>query len=189
LIQRPNAWAKIWQFFLPLVLIWASAGLTATLDLIESRVKSRPPISAGVIGMLTAGLLILAGYNAWHDHPGFKPVLGSVEQSTIYFNSHLQQNDIVVVAPTDDAPLWYYFYKYDLSQEYFRRDVPFKRAYVLVNSDQDQSIENVLKQRGPDAGFLDRSTTYLVDSWGTLDLYSINANWQAVCSAYNLVCP
>ncbi len=189
LVQRPNAWAKIWQFLLPLVLIWAGAGLVGGLKWIETKVTSRIAIVVSGTGAIVVGLLVLAGFNTLQDHPGLKPIQGPVEQSAVYFTTHLQEKDIVVIAPIDDAPLWYYFNKYGLSEEYFRRDVPFKQAYVLVSRDQDQTIDTVLKVRGPDAGFLDRSTTRLIESWGNLDLYSIEADWQAVSKAYQLVSP
>jgi len=185
-IQRPNPWAKIWQFLFPLLLIWSAAGLVAALQWIQKRIATNIPLAAIGAGMMIAGLAAMAAVNAVRDHPGLRNEPGPVEQAAIYFDARLTKDDIVVIAPIDDAPLWYYFYKYDLPQETFRRDVPFKKAYVLVSRDQGQTLDDVLSVRGPDRIFLNMSTLAPVAAWGSLELYSIDANWEAVSKAYQL---
>lgn len=187
--QRLNAWPKIWQFLLPLLIIWASSGLVGGLEWIQRKVRSRIRLADSGVYLAIAGLAALGAVNAIRDHPGLRPVIGSVEQAAVYLDEHLADQNIVVIAPVDDAPLWYYFYKYDMSQEYFRRDVPFRKAYVLVSRDQGQTLTNVLDMRGPDRGFLDLNTSVLLETWNQLDLYSIDADWEAVSKAYQLGIP
>jgi len=184
LVQRPNAWAKIWQFLFPLLLIWAAAGLIGALQWLQIRFAQKIPLAHIGAGMMTAGLVAMAAVNAVRDHPGLRSAPGTVEQAAQYLKAHLTADDILIIAPVDDAPLWYYFYKYDLPQEHFHRDVPFRRAYVLVSRDQEQTLDGVLDLRGPDRGFLKMDTLRLVNTWGELELYSIDANWDAVSQAY-----
>lgn len=189
LAQRPNPWAKIWQFLFPLLLIWSAGGLVGGLGWLEDRLKTRFPIVRVGTALLVFMLVALAGINAVRDHPGLRSRIGPVEQGAIYFSKELREGDIVVIAPIEDAPLWYYFYKYDLSQEYFRRDIPFQRAFVVVDRSQSQTLSQVLEYRGPDRGFLRMDTARKAASWGELDLYVIDANLNAVSKAYGLEAP
>jgi len=56
----------------------------------------------------------------------------------------------------------------------------------LVSRDQGQTLDDVLSVRGPDRIFLNMSTLAPVAAWGSLELYSIDANWEAVSKAYQL---
>ncbi len=189
LALRLNPWSKIWQSLFPLLLIWASAGLVAGLQLLEKWLRTRAPLSAIGAALAIAGLAALAALNAVQTHPGLRSVTSPVEQAAIYLQAQLTEDDIVVIAPTDDAPLWYYFYKYDLPQNHFRRDIPFKKAYVLVSTNENQTLQHVLEYRGPDPGFLMMNTTRREAVWGSLELYSVEADRQAVSNAYQLAEP
>ncbi len=189
LLQRLNPWAKIWQFFFPLLLVWSAGGLVGGLGWLQGRLKARIPIVKTGMGLAFLALIALGGINAVRDHPGLRSRTGPVEQAAVYLSSELSEDDIVVIAPVDDAPLWYYFYKYNLSQEHFRRDIPFKRAFVFVSRNEDQTLSQVLDYRGPDPGFLGMDTARQVAVWGDLELYAIDANWEAVTQAYHLKTP
>ncbi len=43
IIQRPNAWSKVWVFLLPLVILWSAAGLLGGVGLVG---KGRIPVSS-----------------------------------------------------------------------------------------------------------------------------------------------
>lgn len=186
LVQRPNPWAKIWQFLFPLLLIWSAGGLAGGLAVLQSRIKSKFSLQKGGAVLAVLALTVTAGVNTYNDHPGLRSQPGSVEQAAIYLSSHMNADDIVVVAPIDDAPLWYYFYKYDLSQDRFRRDIPFKRAFVVVSRKDGQTLDQVLEYRGPDPGFLRMETARSVAELEGLEIYAIDANWAAVSKAYQL---
>ncbi len=186
LALRPNPWPRIWLSLYPLLLIWAAGGLVAGLQFLQKRLRVKAALASAVTTLAIAGLAALAAVNAVQSHPRLRSEAGPVEQTAIYLQGQLTQDDIVVIAPIDDAPLWYYFYKYNLSQDYFRRDVPFRKAYVLVSTNEDQTLQHVLDYRGPDPGFLLMSTTRREAAWGPLELYSIEADWQAVSKAYQL---
>jgi hypothetical protein len=186
ILLRVNAWAKIWLFLLPIVLVWVSGGLAGALKLMVGKLKTRLPVTSSVVGLAVILLFIFSTLNSVQDHPDLRSIPGPIENAAIYLKDSLQPEEIVVIAPVDDAPLWYYFYKYDLPQKHFRRDIPFRKAYVLISRDQDQTLDQVLRERGPDRGFLDLTTTDYLSTWGSLDLYSIDSDWQAVSKAYNL---
>ena len=55
LVQRPNAWARMWVFLLPLMLIWAAAGLLGLLEKMHPKILVRLPLAAIVFGLALSG--------------------------------------------------------------------------------------------------------------------------------------
>lgn len=179
-VQRPNPWAKIWLYLLPLMLIWAGAGVTALLEALSRLLKQPANFNRILIGILTASMLAGTVIYVVQQAPLGERRYGAVEQSLRFIQPQLQSGDLVIITAPEDAPLWYYFYQYNLPREILRRDVPFQRAFVLVSTDQDQTLDQVIRERGPDYGFFDFSTVRRLASFGHMDVYLIEANHQAI---------
>jgi hypothetical protein len=52
ILQRPNALAKVWLFLLPLVLVWAAAGIVSLLVKIRLKFLRNLPLAVVVVGMV-----------------------------------------------------------------------------------------------------------------------------------------
>ena len=186
LIQRPNPWPKIWLALLPVVLIWCAAGwmapwLVSRRGLGENRLASAGTWAAGV----SVAIVLAAGafYSLTAGPAAAQP--GPVEQSVLYLRAHLVAGDVVVVSPPDDAPLWYYWRYYKLPEIYIQpKNQRFQRAYVLVNQPFEQTIEQVIRDRGPDIGFVRLDTARLVQSFGDDNLYEVGPNNEALDKAF-----
>jgi hypothetical protein len=187
LVQRPTAYEKTWFFLLPFLLIWSSAGLISLLEVLFTKMKFRTQAVNLSAFFLAGTLLFTAGRFTLTSLPGLKPYYGPVEQSVRYLQSSLQEDQVVVVDANDDAPTWYYFYKYGLSQQALRRDIPFKSAYVMVDSAQGQTLESVVKNRGPDMVFFDWPTEKIAAKFGDIQIIWVEADHQAVQKAYSQV--
>ncbi len=110
---------------------------------------------------------------------------GPVEQSVQYLRAHLVAGDVVVVSPPDDAVTWYYWRYYKLPEIYIQpKNQRFQRAYVLINHPFDQTVEQVIRERGPDIGFVRLDTARLVQSFGADDLYEVAPNNEALDKAF-----
>jgi uncharacterized membrane protein len=186
LIQRPNAWARLWLFLVPLVLTWCAAGLIGLSRLLDSRLKSPTAFTSAFSAVLIIAMVTGSAVRTLQVFPGLKSEYGPVEQAAIYLRDHLADQQIVIVTSIDDAPLWYYFYKYHLSQELFRRNIPFRSAYVVVSTDRKQTLASVLKARGPDPVFMDMPAAHLVAQFGPIDLYQVPSRWETVKKEYHL---
>lgn len=150
IVQRPNAWGKIWTYLYAPLMIWASAGLLALLkDLSVWRWKA--PTFQAVIAL---GALVLAllngGLYALLVAPNVTEVK-EVERSVTYLKEHIKEGEIIVISPPNDAAFWYYAKRQQLPENtYFSyKDFEYTRGYVLVSPNYDQTIESVLKERGP----------------------------------------
>jgi hypothetical protein len=170
LIQRPNAEARFWSFLMPLMLLWAAAG---TLGLLQKvRVKGIP-LAAPVIGLL---LVYGFWYCSWllPQLPSLWAGHGKQEEAVIFIQSHLQQDDMIVVSPPDDAPIWYYSELHGIPETYFNnKNASFKRAVVLVDSQWDQTLQWVVDDRGPGPGQLDIASAHLLKNIGTIQVFEI----------------
>lgn len=188
-VQRPNAYARTWHFYFPLLSIWAAIGLTMVFSgrtISLPRVGKRPVTL--LLALVFAVLFFVNGVSyVAQQYPYAKKGEGRVEQAALYLKTQLQPDDIVVITASDDAPLWFYFEKLGLDRDYFSRSRPFHRAFVVVTtSDKNQSLNFVIADRGPDPVFFDWDTTQKIHSIDDLDVYLIEANHTAIQNEYGL---
>jgi hypothetical protein len=181
LLQRPNPWPKIWLALLPVVLIWCAAGWIAPWLVFRPGVSRLANWAAG----LSIAVVLAAGAVYCLTAGPVAAQTGPVEQSVLYLRSHLTAGDVVVVSPPDDAPTWYYWRYYRLPEIYLQtKNQRFQRAYVLINLPFDQTVEQVIRERGPDIGFVRLDTARLVQSFGADDLYEVAPNNEALDKAF-----
>jgi hypothetical protein len=181
LLQRPNPWPKIWLALFPVVLIWCAAGWIAPWLVFRPGVSRLANWAAG----LSIAVVLAAGAVYCLTAGPVAAQTGPVEQSVLYLRSHLTTGDVVVVSPPDDAPTWYYWRYYRLPEIYLQtKNQRFQRAYVLINHPFDQTVEQVIRERGPDIGFVRLDTARLVQSFGADDLYEVAPNNEALDKAF-----
>ncbi len=183
-LQRPNPWARIWFFLVPLMLIWATGGVTYGIMVISRRFENS--LRARRVLLTLLSIILLAGSVAHvvQHAPLGERRFGAVEQSLRFIQPRLQTGDLVIITAPQDAPLWYYFYQYNLPRDLLRRDVPFRRAFVLVSTAHEQTLEQVIRERGPDYGFFDFSTAQRLTSFDHMEVYLIEADHQAIDRYY-----
>lgn len=189
LVQRANPWPRLWFFLVPLVLIAASAGLAAWASALHQRLiprlrLDRALLTGWALVVLASGAIFAAGIAPFGEKR-----YGDVEQSVQYVRQNLRQGEIVIITAPEDAPLWFYLQHYGMSSEILRRDAPFTGAYVLVSRAHDQTYPQVIRERGPDAGFFDYATVRLADRNGSMDVYWIESNHDAIRRYYGGASP
>lgn len=167
LIQRPNAWSKVWVFLLPLVLLWATAGTVGLSNIIK--LKKLPLAGLGVGLMLALGI--------WHaawlapQLPGLWQAQGDEETAVLFVKGAAGEGDKLVVAPPDDAPVWYYAELHGLNGIVYGSDPVFARLFVLVDPGEGQTLETVLAERGPGPQAVNLTSCGLMDTSGKLQVY------------------
>jgi hypothetical protein len=170
IIQRPDAWAKVWLFLLPLMLLWAAAGTVELLVKIQLKFLRGLPL-AGIV----VGLALLAGiqHAAWLAPQ--LPVLwagrGSEEKAVLFVQSQLRDGDLIIVAPPDDAPVWYYSELHGINNTHLDPHMAFDRAFVLVDTVEGQTPASVIAERGPEPGMVNVGSCDLLDTFGKIQVY------------------
>ena len=144
-VQRPNAWSKVWVFLLPLALLWAAAGLLGWAG--KHTWKSLP-----ISSVLVLLAILPFAWRAAHlapELPDLWAMRGDEENAVLFVQEHLQGADFLVVAPPDDAPVWYYAELHGLRERVYGGASAFDRLFVLVNPAEGQTPATVLAERGP----------------------------------------
>jgi len=164
IIQRPNAWAKVWLFLLPLMLLWASAGTVGLLEKVRLKFLRGLPLAVIVVG-----LALLAGiqHAAWlaPQLPELWAGRGAEEKAVLFVQGQLQDDDLIIVAPPDDAAVWYYSELHGIMNTHFDPLIAFDRALVLVDLVEGQTPASVLEERGPDPALVDVESCHLLETF------------------------
>jgi hypothetical protein len=173
LVQRPNAWSKVWVFLQPLFLIWAAAGILGPLQKINLRfMRGYPPATIVFCLALLGGLLQAA--QLIPQLPGLWTIRGNEENAVLSVKSRLQTGDLIIVAPPDDAPVWYYSELHGIPVASFdTRSSDYKRALVLVDPVEGQTPASVIAERGPESETLDVKSALLLNTFGKIQVFEV----------------
>ncbi len=154
LIQRPNAWAKVWTYLFAPMMIWGSAGLLAVVKLLPIRIGDRLHLGsllsgAAALALLAAGLVYgienFPNQNGTHE----------IEAAAVFLSSRLAPTDRIAMDYPLDVTFWYYARRHDIPQDYFFNipGRPYDHVYVIVNPNFDQTVYTVLETRAKDGVF------------------------------------
>ena len=173
LVQRSNAEARFWSFLMPLMLLWSAAGAFGLLQKVRIKVPPGFSLAAPVF-------ILLLAYGFWHAFwlmpqlPSLWKGRGKVELAVLFMQSHLQESDIIVVNSPDDAAVWYYSDLHGIPGSYFNvKNKPFRLALVVVDTQWDETLPNVLADRGPAQGQLDTASAQLLVKINTVQVFEI----------------
>ena len=96
------------------------------------------------------------------------------ENIVLFIQSHLQQDDLIVVSSPDDASVWYYSDLHGIPGAFFNTDnSTYKRVLVLVDTQWRQTLPWVLADRGPDEVQLDTESAHLLGTIGTVQVFAV----------------
>lgn len=170
LIQRPNAWSKVWVFLLPPMLLWAAAGLLGW----AGKFKWKSLSISGVVILLAMLPLAWRAGVIWHELPTLWSLRGDEENAVLFVQPLLSGEDKMVVAPPDDAPVWYYAELHGLYDSLYQRDSAFDRLFVLANPAEGQTAATVIAERGP--ALAESPPCTLLETIGKLQIFACLVN-------------
>lgn len=200
--RRPNLWPRTQIYLFPFLFVWGTGGIAnlgGTLAGHWLRNGGKLPSGAafdragrGLRLALWIVLLVpalqrtarIAAIGSPHE-AAIHTVLqreGRAEIGTerkidgIYF----------VVAPEDDAAIWYYADLHGIGKRFFDRNRPFRTVYVYVNpvnegTEEPRTVEDVVERYGPGAAFLDWETRETVfERLPEAKLFRFDANERVI---------
>ncbi len=169
-VQRYNAWEKVWVFLLPFMLMWASAGLMGLLR----KVRFSFSFEFSLAAIIALVLILVSLWSTTRLLPRLPNLLaqhGDVENAAIFLKNNMNDTDLVVVDWPDDSPFWFYFLQYKIKNDHFDKRIPYERAWIVVNPPDNQTITSVLADRGPDYPPLNLEAVQLINQMGTRQLF------------------
>jgi hypothetical protein len=172
-VQRPNAWSKVWVFFQPLMLIWSAAGILGILAAVRLKFLRGLPLAAFVVTLALLGGIRQA-VQLVPQLPGLWAIRGNDEKAVLFVQSRLQEGDLIIVAPPQDAPIWYYSELHGIPDASFDiHSSTFQRALVLVDLANGQTPASVVADRGPESVALDVGSAHLLDAFGKMQVFEV----------------
>ncbi len=186
-ITRPVLWPRTQLYLLPFLIVWGAGGLVFAAERLMQRLSPRAvQISCA---LLSAALLIPAAIpqfahavkNAHPDDPRLDAVRTVMQDD--------MEKVLFVVAPGDDADLWYYAYSLGAPDSLFDKKLPFRRLYVYVDPVNESynaptTLEDTLSRFGPGGNFILMDTQQTLMERSDAVLYKYQANEHAVEKAY-----
>ncbi len=148
IVQRPNAWRKMWIWLLVLLLVLAAAGWVALVDWLSRRKSRSEKLTAHLVQIGLIGLILVA--LPWAVQKGKQLAQPAApERTAVWIAEHLDAGGAVIADGMDAPPIWYYLLRAGGKPEWFdklnqRESIP--QAFVVVNtSDPNQSLESLLR--------------------------------------------
>jgi len=179
LVQKPEVFSRMWVWLLPLFLMWSAAGIAGLLDLIPRPKRQGMKPSAVSAGIGFAAVCAFTFLPLIRQPINHYPEPGDAESTALHFKEILQPGDVISVTFPIDAELMYYTQIHGIPHSYYYRpkdaDRLFQRAFLVVCRQCEQTVEDVLSSRGPDASRLDLSTLNIESDFGVYTVYRIPA--------------
>ena len=191
--QRSQPVSRSWIMLEPILYITLAAGLLAPLQWLDQSRPSRWSAAAIGLGILMTVMLagnVIRASSVYINTAGDKG-MGEVEKTTLYLKGQLTGSDIVVVAPPDDAPFWYYFRLHEIPGYYIYgvKVRSFSRVLVPINHLDDNnhdrmSVEKSIHDRGPDLGFINLDSDQIIQQVDGIDVHQLYPNQSALIKQY-----
>lgn len=186
LVMRVNIYPRFVSFFLPLLIIWIAAGWVGFSSWLLQRLHLPGKVFQTILLLTLAGIVVTTVVNVIHQpYAGFHKK-GDIEKLALYLQENLREDDLVVVSPPHDAKLWYYSRLINLNMDHYKRELPFFRAFIVVDPTYGETVESVLIERGPELFFFDLSRTRVVFQSGMVTLVECIPDPDLIRSEYNL---
>ncbi len=173
ILQRPNAGSKVWVFLQPLMLMWTAAGSVGLLEKIRPRILGGLPVAGVAFGLVLGAGLLQAG-RLVPQLPDLWAIQGQEEQAVLFIREQLQGDERIVVAPTLDAPIWYYSELHGIPDATFdTNSQDFQRLIVLVSLSRGQTLASVISKRGPTSRNVEMDTARLLETFGSVQVFEV----------------
>lgn len=168
LIQRPNAWPRVWSFAIGPLLVWASAGIVEPLS--RFRIKAWS-LHWAMVGIAFAALL-WGGVQHIPDLSLHSQEMSNIEATADYLAAELQQDDLILIDGSHAPLLEYYLLRNGKSQKFFQREISFQRAIFVVVTKGRETLES-MQNKFVEKYKLDINTFQLLRSYGNYKIYEV----------------
>ena len=168
LIQRPNAWARVWTFSIAILLIWAAAGVVWLSAKLNIKNLSFDKILLGVmlVPLLWSSISLIPQLS-----------LHIVEKSNgiasvDFLENELKSGDMILMDASHAPYFEYYLLVRGDNEIYFDRQKEFTRI-ILIVVNKDQENLDIMLQRFSEKYRFDLNTLKMLRRYGNYDIYEV----------------
>jgi hypothetical protein len=168
LIQRPNAWPRVWSFSIALLVIWAAAGLVGGLGKLKIRQISVVWILIGV-----ASVTLFWGAAQRISQLSIYPTgKSNVEASADFLTEELNSGDMILMDGSHAPFLEYHLYIQGDFEGYFNREKEYQRIILIVVEKNDENLDVLLRKFSEKYKF-DIDTLKMLRNFGNYQIYEV----------------
>ena len=183
-LEKPNLWPRVIFYLTPFLMLALAFGLDALSAFLLRMVKCKHPAPAWLLpaGITVLTLLILL------QTPNYSPLKnrlhGETEQMAQRLVESWQEGSLILIDYPEDMPFYVYMERLGLPPTAVRWEKPFIGAYIIVNDRENQTLESVIQNRGPELAFFDLSSAALLETLPHSSIYYVKSNWPLVQQEY-----
>lgn len=168
--RRPDMLPRFWLFLTAPLLVWSAAGVIEPLKRIPLIIgKSWNP--ARVLVTTIFAFFIVQGLMILPSLPTQLRQKDEVENAAIFLKDYVHQSDLVTASVAHLPALRYYFNYHGIPGAYIRQSGKFQRAFVIVDSQREETIEGVSPKIGFDFPLIDLDTAKVLAQFDYLTVY------------------
>lgn len=168
LIQRPNAWPRVWSFSIAPILVWSAAGVVKPLSKPKIRAWSLDQILIGV----TFIALLLGSARHIPNLSLYPTEKGNAELSADFLQAELRQGDMVFMDGSHAPLLEYHLLVQGDYEKYFSREKGFEHALLVVVEKNGETLETLWRKFGEKYA-LDSTTLRFLHNYGKYQIYEV----------------
>ncbi|MHC1772007.1 MAG: glycosyltransferase family 39 protein [Flexilinea sp.] len=183
LYQRPNLWPRTQIYLWVPIIMWGAAGIIFAISQISK--KFLPDRENFIVRLLISILILTTAIPQFRTAISISKVVSNHESAIRRIMQDSLEGVLIVVAPEDDASMWYYADRYDLPKSLFDRNRPFSTVYVYANPinegfEEPRTIDDVINRYGPGAAFILQDTKQILMEKEDVILCKFNANIRVI---------
>jgi len=183
-LQKPNLWPRVIYYLTPFLMLALAFGLDALAAVLGRIFKYKRPLPAW---LLPTGITLLTLFILLQT-PNYSPMKnrlhGETEQIAERLAVSWQAGTLILIDYPEDMPFYVYMERVGLPATAVRWESPFTGAYIIVNDKENQTIESVIQNRGPELAFFDLPSASLVETLPYNSIYYVKSNWALVQQEY-----
>jgi 4-amino-4-deoxy-L-arabinose transferase-like glycosyltransferase len=170
LVRRPDMLPRFWLFLAAPVLIWAVAGIVEPLKRIQVIIGKNWDF-AGAFIIIIFAIIFLQSIIIIPSLPARLRAKDDMELVTLQLKDYLHQGDLVTASTARLPAMRYYFNYYEIPRGHIRESGKFQRAFVIVDTQKDETLYSIAPKLGYDLPAIDMDTAQELVQFDYLTVY------------------
>jgi 4-amino-4-deoxy-L-arabinose transferase-like glycosyltransferase len=184
ILQKPNLWPRVIYYFTPFLMLALAFGLDGLAAALTNLRPHQPRLPAWLIPAAGALLLILSLLQAPNYSPLASRLKGETETIAQQLATLWQPDTLILIDYPQDMAFSVYMERLGLPPAAVRWESPFRGAYIILNKPEKQTLESVIRNRGPELAFFDLASAALLIDLPHNQVYFVNSHWNLVQQEY-----
>jgi hypothetical protein len=170
IVRRPDMLPRFWLFLTAPILVWSAAGIVESLKRIPLDIGKGQNLAQVFVAAIFV-LVLVQSILTVPTLPAHWAEKDDMEKATLYLKDYIHQDDLVTASTARLPAMRYYFNDYDLPRGIIRESGKFQRAFIIVDSEKDETLRSNAPKLGFDIPAIDMDTAKILVQFDYLTIY------------------